>query len=140
MEQKEEKEEKEEKTFNCFNIFFNLIISQLFIGAIASVIEVIRILTFNVLSKYIISEKTIRNYGIYIQPILTSILLFIIGYAIFYFTNVLKISTCSTMNIFSYLLFFILFCLASVIIFFVIIHFYRYFKKKNLLKNRTKDD
>lgn len=132
-------EEKDEKNFNCFNIFFNLIISQLFIGAIASIIEVIRILTFNVLSKYIISEKNIRNYGIYIQPILTSILLFTIGYAIFYFTNILHISTCSSMNIFSYLLFFVLLCILFVIIFFVCIYFYRYFKKKNILENREKE-
>lgn len=130
---------KEEKSFNCFNIFFNLIISQLFIGAIASIIEVIRILTFNVLSKYIVSEQNIRNYGIYIQPILTALLLFTIGYIIFYFVNVLKISSCSSLNIFSYLLFFILLCIMFVIIFFVGIYFYRYIKKKNILQNRIKE-
>lgn len=70
-------------TGHCFSLFFNLIISQLFSSAIATIIELLRILSTNFLIKYFLKESFVKKYGIYIQPVIQAVLLFSIGLIIF---------------------------------------------------------
>lgn len=94
-EENEQKQNKDNKNSNnklinnsdCFTFFFNLIITQLFIGSITYIIEFLKLITINILSKFFLSEYVMRQYGIYLQPVITSILLLLIGFILYYAIN-----------------------------------------------------
>lgn len=62
-----------------FSLFFNFSITQLFVGGISSIIELIRVFTMDILTKYFLSPVYIQTHGKYIQPAINAILLLSIG-------------------------------------------------------------
>lgn len=115
----------------CFSLFFNLIISQLFINSIGSIIELIRIFTINILTKNILSARFVKNYGIYIQPIITSTLLFIIGFAMYTLYDTIKRNNdCSFYSYIPYAGYICFFILGIVFLGCIIFFFYQMYKNK----------
>lgn len=118
---------------DCFTYFFNLIITQLFIGSITYIIEFLRLITINILSKFFISERIIRTYGIYIQPLITASLLLFIGFVLYYSINSL-IDSCDSGYVIMYTL---LVVLVSILIGYLIYVWYNvktYNKKIEIIK------
>lgn len=114
----------------CFSLFFNLIISQLFSGAISMIIEILRMVTSNILIKYFLNERFVKKYGMYIQPMIQSILLLGIGIFIFSFYNGL----CNKNELNSYtdlLKFFMIIALISVFIIVIFTLGFWFYKTKN---------
>lgn len=107
-----------EKSKGCFDLFLNLIISQLFIGCVGSIIELIRLFVMNFITKTFFSSNFIRNYGIYINPILTTLLLFILSISIYYTFDLVPPDTNSTI-IYSLLFLFLISILFIFIIYFI---------------------
>lgn len=60
-----------------------IVISQLFTNAITSVIQLLNLIFFNFLSKYIFDDELIIRYGVYIQPTVTAFLLIVIAILIY---------------------------------------------------------
>lgn len=117
----------------CFSLLFNLIISQLFIGAIGSLIELIRIFAINILSRYILREEYIQKYGIYIQPLITCVLLVVIGMSVYYVMKWTNSDGCNTNDFVKYFLYFILFMILLGLILFIGFHLYRIRIREKLL-------
>lgn len=131
-----EKCEKNNKIINntdCFTYFFNLIITQLFIGSITYIIEFLRLITINILSKFFISERIIRTYGIYIQPLITSSLLLLIGFVLYYSINSL-IQTCNSAYVIMYTLLIVLVSLLVGYIIYVWYNVKTYNQKLTIIK------
>lgn len=122
---------------DCFSLLFNLIISQLFIGAISSLIELIRIFTINILSHYILKEEYIQKYGVYIQPVITCVLLIGMGMVVYYLSKWTSSSdSCDNTVFVKYLLYFILGGLLIGFILFILFYYYRLKTKVNNLKSK----
>jgi hypothetical protein len=118
---------------DCFTFFFNLIISQLFISSITYVIEFLRLITINILSKFFLSEYVMRQYGVYIQPIITSILLLCVGFMLYYLINSLM-KSCETMYLMMFAgLIFLIIVLATYIIW-NWYNYKNYYKKLNYIE------
>lgn len=116
----------------CFSLLFNLIISQLFIGAISSLIELIRIFALNILSNYILKEEYIQKYGIYIQPLITCILLIFIGMTVYYIMKWTSSDVCDKSDFIRYFIYFIL---ISILIGFFLFAFFYYYRIKRKEKS-----
>lgn len=110
---------------NASSLIINFSITQLFVGGIGSVIELIRMFTMNFLTKYVLSTEHIHKYGMYIQPAITAILLLSIGiflsYAIKWWSNDDDMET----GITNILIFWILFSILASMLFFFIWYCYR---------------
>lgn len=136
--EKNDKNERKKSSFsnNCFSLFFNLIISQLFIGAIGCVIELIRIFAINILTKYFLKDSFIQKYGIYIQPIITGLLLIIVGIFIYYFYELVtnNETKCDKSSFISYFLFLVLFLVLIFFIGFTILGFWKIYNKSPITK------
>lgn len=117
----------------CFSLLFNLIISQLFIGAISSLIELIRIFALNILSNYILKEEYIQKYGIYIQPLITCILLIFIGMTVYYVMKWTTSDVCDQTDIVRYIIYFILIAILIGFFFFGFFYYYRIKRKEKSL-------
>lgn len=121
---------------NCLNLFLNLIISNLFTGSINALIELIRIFSTNILTKYIISENNVRQYGIYLQPAITCILLFSIGLTIFYFIQWTSNGEDLTdSHLIIYIMYFFLFALIIVFVGTFVFYIFKIYKKKSAINN-----
>lgn len=120
---------------DCFSLFFNLIISQLFMSAISSVIEFIRIFIVNILSKYILKEEYIYKYGIYLHPIISAVFLLLIGLSFYYLFYLITSDgkPCQSGDLIKYLIYFVLIVVAVGIILFLIFYLYRIKKKTQQL-------
>lgn len=114
----------------CFSFLFDLIISQLFIGAISSFIELIRIIAIKILSKYILKEEYIQNYGIYLQPVITCVSLTCIGVSIFYISKWTEGDNCNTFDIIKYFIYFILICILFGFVLFFSFYYFRITQKE----------
>ncbi|QKE44588.1 putative viral membrane-associated early morphogenesis protein [Yalta virus] len=122
---------------DCFSLLFNLIISQLFIGAIASLIELIRIFAINILSRYILKEEYIQKYGVYIQPLITCILLISVGMIVYYLSKwTSNPDTCDNTAFIKYFFYFVLFGILIGFAAFIGFYYYRLKKKTELIKER----
>lgn len=122
---------------DCFSLLFNLIISQLFIGAIASLIELIRIFAINILSRYILKEEYIQKYGVYIQPLITCTLLIGMGMIVYYISKwTSNPDSCDNTMFVKYFLYFILFGVLFGFICFVGFYYYRLRAKANVINSR----
>lgn len=121
----------------CFSLLFNLIISQLFIGAIGALIELIRMIAINVLSRYILKPEYIQNYGIYIQPIITSSLLTLIGLFVYYISKWTTHDGCDNSDFFRYFLYFVLVVIITILIILLFVYYYKITRKEKQL-NETK--
>lgn len=117
----------------CFSLLFNLIISQLFIGAISSLIELIRIFALNILSNYILKEEYIQKYGIYIQPFITCILLIFIGITVYYIMKWTSSDVCDKSDFFRYFIYFVLIGILVGFFFFAFFYYYRIKQKEKSL-------
>lgn len=120
---------------NCLNLFVNLIISNLFTGSITSLIELIRIFSTNILTKYIISENSIRNYGIYLQPAITCVLLFVIGMSSFYFIQwTAGTGDFEDSQLFVYLMYFFVAAITLAFVAMFIFYIFKINKEKKVLR------
>lgn len=121
-------------TGQCFSLFFNLIISQLFSGGIGTIIELLRIISTNVLIKYFLKDSFVKKYGIYIQPVIQSILLFSIGILIFAMYEYLRKqkSICTNSELIKFVIILILIFILIGIIIFVFFGLFRIWKKQNI--------
>lgn len=117
----------------CLSLLFNLIISQLFIGAISSLIELIRIFALNILSNYILKEEYIQKYGIYIQPFITCILLIFIGITVYYIMKWTSSDVCDKSDFFRYFIYFVLIGILVGFFFFAFFYYYRIKQKEKSL-------
>lgn len=108
-------------TGNCFSLFFDLIISQLFMGAVSAIIEIIKTVTLKNFCKYFIQEEFLQKYGIYFQPTLTAFLFIMIGISMYYFSEWLKADrACHSSDIIKYFILFLIIVVISIIIVFLI--------------------
>lgn len=113
---------------DCFSLFFNLIISQLFIGSISSLIDFIRIFFINLLRNAFQNKERFQKNEIYLQPIITSLILLILGIIFYNLFNVVK------HKIFSILGLILIFLIVVIFIIICSYTFFYYIKQKKLNK------
>lgn len=117
-----------------------IVISQLFTNAITSVIQLLNLIFFNFLSKYIFDDDLIIRYGVYIQPTVTAFLLIVIAILIYFcydLNNIINDPNSEGRT----LVFIILIMTAvfiGIIIFYYIIKYYYKAAKQKIIKERKR--
>lgn len=124
-----------------FSLFFNFSITQLFVGGISSIIELIRVFAMEILTKYFLSPVYIQTHGKYIQPAINAILLLSIGTGFIFCIKLVTKSSPETSEedktLMTLLIYGVVFSLIFVLLVFCCFYFLKiYAMKKQMFTNR----
>lgn len=115
-----------------------LVVTLLITSAVSSIIEFIRLIIINVLSKRIFKQELLQKYGIYIQPLLTAFLLLIVGLIIYYSSRWIYVNDSNHVELIKWVIYFVLLIMITIIVLFFVYHLNNKKQKTKLFKKTYK--
>ncbi|AKS26354.1 putative viral membrane-associated early morphogenesis protein [Diachasmimorpha longicaudata entomopoxvirus] len=76
---------------DCYTLFFNSLISQLFLASISNLLELIQIIFIGFFRHRVLDSDFFRRYIYLIKPLFASVIFLICGFLIYYFRTLILI-------------------------------------------------